>query len=303
MSSRIDAYLQRIVNQTDCTKAERKDMYEEMHGHLTILRQDYMNRGYSEKEAEDFAMRAFGNEAAIGDELQQALFPYRRELLLILALGSYLFVCVHYFFIMFTESVADNWLFVPAISQATLLFFALNQTYAVNRKLWLNLALTLHLLLMGVFAYPSSQLENPIWQIIFLSFIVLTIFLIYRITLTYSSGRKNVFSRRLIHSVNITMGLIVAGFTYFYLFIFLWGGLSWFLLNAAIPFITWIVVYMIQIKLLNNHSKWITKSLFLWFIVLFFTVGPFVVFNVAEFSNSDVPNMLLRILWPIQPFN
>lgn len=134
MSSRIDGYLLRIVNQTDCTKEERKDMYEEMHGHLTMLQQEYIERGYSKKEAEEIAMKEFGQEAAIGDGLQQAMFPYRKELLLVLAIGSYLFICIQYFYVLLTENVANNWVFIPTIAHSLLLFFALNQTYAVCSK-------------------------------------------------------------------------------------------------------------------------------------------------------------------------
>ncbi|WP_054706345.1 permease prefix domain 1-containing protein [Bacillus sp. JCM 19041] len=239
MSSKIDAYLQRIINQTDCTKHERKDMYEEMHGHLTMLRQEYIDEGYTKKEAEEMAMKEFGHEAVIGDGLQQAMFPYRRELLLVLALGSYLFICVQYFYVLLTENVANNWMFIPSIAHVLLLFFALNQTYVVNRKLWLNLSLVLNLILMFLFAFPDFA-YNPTWSIVFYVLLALTIFLIYRTALTYSSGGNNLVHKRVIHVVNITIGFLITVGTGFFSF---WLSLIWWptlvLLNFLIPYVIW----------------------------------------------------------------
>ncbi len=180
MSSKINQYITRIVNQTDCSTAERQEMYDEMYDHLTLIQNDYMEKGYSKQESEEMAIRAFGHEAAIGDELQQAMFPYRREFLLVLALGSYIFICVQYFSILFVEHVANNWLFLPAIAHTFLVFFALNQTYAVNRKLWLNASLVLNILLMFTFANPTFS-NNIIWNLLHYMILGGSIFLIYRL--------------------------------------------------------------------------------------------------------------------------
>lgn len=279
-------------------------MYDEMYDHLTTLQLDYIERGYSKNEAEVFAMKDFGQAAAIGDGLQQALFPYRKELLFILAIGSYLFVCIQYFYVLLTENVANNWVFIPTFAHTFLLFFALNQTYALNRKLWLNLSLVLNLFLMYLFAYPDFS-YNPTWSIVLYVLLALTIFLIYRTALTYPVGGKNVSQKRLIHVVNITLGfllIVVFGF-------FLWAGLFfgslvsyWSLANYAIPFIIWMLVYSFQIHLANKQSKWLKVSYLLWLYVFIYVATFFSLFtSQTDIFGIDIVSIFRRILYPIQP--
>ncbi|KQL56383.1 MULTISPECIES: permease prefix domain 1-containing protein [Bacillaceae] len=304
MSAKMNTYLLRIVNQTDCPKEERQDMFDEMYDHLTLIKQTYVEQGYTEKEAEEMAMKEFGHEATIGDGLQQAMFPYRRELLLILALGSYLFVCVQYFSILFVENVANYWLFMPAIAHALILFFSLNKTYIVNRKLWLNLSLVLHLLLMFVFAFPHFN-DGLSWHIVFYSILGGTIFLIYRTALTYSFGNSSVIKKRIIHTVNITIGFLLLIGIGFILFAFLlFGDLHpILLLNMSFPFIIWGIVYAIQIRLANKSSKWLNICYFLWIYALLYLAALIFPIYLPELLASDLNDLLFRVIYPIQIFD
>ncbi|MFB4214054.1 permease prefix domain 1-containing protein [Shouchella sp. JSM 1781072] len=302
MSSKMDSYLRRIVNQTDCSKEERQDMFEEMRDHLLLVRQDYMEEGYSKIEAEAIAMKEFGHEATIGDGLQQAMFPYRREFLLFLAIGSYLFVCVQYFYVLFTENVAIHSFFVPAIAHALLLFFALNQTYAVNRKLWLNLSLVLNILLMVLFAFPDFT-TTLTWDMIFYSFLALSIFLIYRTALTYPQGGENISRKRFIHIVNITTGFLLLVFTGFFFVSFaIFAGFQLqILLNFLIPHIIWFLIYLIQIRLTNVNSKWTKRSYILWLFPVFYATSFIVVFYLpSDMFGSGFHQVLWWVIFPLQ---
>ncbi|WP_224654152.1 permease prefix domain 1-containing protein, partial [Escherichia coli] len=66
-------------------------MYEELLSHLECSFIDYQKQGLSEEEAMRTAMTNFGEEREIGKQLQQAMYPYRREMMLSLSVASLLF--------------------------------------------------------------------------------------------------------------------------------------------------------------------------------------------------------------------
>ncbi|WP_026702625.1 permease prefix domain 1-containing protein [Salibacterium aidingense] len=214
MTHKLENYVKRIVEQTDCSKSEREDLYEEMLSHVMMRREEERQKGKTEKEAEEEAMKLFGREAKIGDGLQQAMFPYRRELLLLLALLGFLFTFGKYTAVLVQEQTALLPILSGTAGHSAVLFFALNRAFAVNRKIWLALALLLNLLLLllNMTSFYGG------WQPAYLLMIGLNIYLMYRTVLTYERPKEHKTARRIIHVVNITLGLAAGlGEGYIYL--------------------------------------------------------------------------------------
>ncbi|MEC2056598.1 hypothetical protein I6J18_22280 [Peribacillus psychrosaccharolyticus] len=60
-------------------QVERADLYEELLIHLELARDEWMMKGKTIDESEDLAIKSFGDSGLIGSQIQQAMFPYRKE--------------------------------------------------------------------------------------------------------------------------------------------------------------------------------------------------------------------------------
>ncbi|WP_306975973.1 permease prefix domain 1-containing protein [Alkalibacillus salilacus] len=268
--------MKRIVAQTDCKRSERDDLYEEMLTHVLMRRDEEMEAGKTEKEAEEEAMKMFGKEAHIGDGLQQAMFPYRRELLLLLALVSFLFTSGKYITVLVQEQTALWYLLVGMVVHSVVLFFALNRTFAVNRKLWIALGLVFNLIFLltqGQF-WTYYDFLGPVLPLMLL----LNLYLLYRTVLTYERQKDHKMSRRMIHIVNITLSLVggLAALN-IHLMAMGFGAPATILLNVFIPMALWAVLYTVQIRLLSRFPKLVVGSLVLTVLILAYMFWPFIV--------------------------
>lgn len=88
-------FIEGIIRETDSNKEEREDLYEELLSHLECSFIDYQKQGYSEEEAMRTVMTDFGDEREIGKQLQQAMYPYRRGMMLGLSIASLLLHMVY----------------------------------------------------------------------------------------------------------------------------------------------------------------------------------------------------------------
>lgn len=77
-------------------QVERADLYEELLIHLELARDEWMMKGKTIDESEDLAIKSFGDSRLFGSQIQQAMFPYRKELLLTLSTASILFLISYY---------------------------------------------------------------------------------------------------------------------------------------------------------------------------------------------------------------
>lgn len=257
MKSRLQHYVENIVTHTECSEKEKEDLYEELMTHLELARDEFINEGLTLKEAEEKAMELFGAEGEIGSQLQQAIFPFRKEMLLTLALSSILFTISAYLASLFLEGNANiGWLGISMILGGFLLFLPLNQHYHLNKKLWLNSLLILQILnllygLLIVSSLPNnSNVGLTIW--VWLN-IALAIILVYRTTVY--DYRERYY--KIIHGINIVSGMIIIGGTLFF-------GLSVMIMAGSIPpklyiflipFAIWLVLYVVQMELARKYRK------------------------------------------------
>lgn len=78
MDKRFDNYINQIVSGLKCSKEEKNDIKEEIKDHLTLLKTEYLEEGYSEDVAIQKALYSFGDGNHIQEGLQHSLFPYYR---------------------------------------------------------------------------------------------------------------------------------------------------------------------------------------------------------------------------------
>lgn len=77
MESTIKAYIERIISDLDCSKKDKKDLTEELSGHLHMLVEEYKSKGFHEKEAVAFALKDFGDPAIIREGLEHTVPPQK----------------------------------------------------------------------------------------------------------------------------------------------------------------------------------------------------------------------------------
>lgn len=258
MNSNFHRFVKEIIKQIDGSKEEKEDIYEELISHLSLSKQEFIYAGYNEKEAEQKAISAFGDANDVGGQIQEAMFPYQKLMLLMLAIGSFLFAFAVYLIVLFSSGTAlFTWLILSILTSSALLLFAFQVLPSLDRKLWLNTTLIIHglIFLYGTLGAPELITTIGGWLLITLSII-----LIYRIAI-YSydpANQEQTKQRKWLHLLNITAGLIIVGATLF----FLWAILAFgdresthVFIIIFIPLLIWIFSYITQIKLLTINRK------------------------------------------------
>lgn len=259
MSSKLEQYVENIVRHTECSKEEKEELFEELLIHLELSRDSFLEQGLSKEDAEKQAMLCFGKEGEIGSHLQQAIFPYRKELMLTLALSSILFTIGMYLVALFIEGDAHIvWLCVSMVVCGLLLFLPLNQYVHLNKKIWLNSLLIIHLFIQLFGWLLSSQVGTNVnigltmW--VWLN-IALTIGLVYRTTVYDYSYHEKHF--KILHGINIASGLIIIGGSLFFILggLIMIGTFHPMMLVFATPIMIWFVLYIVQLELAKKKKK------------------------------------------------
>ncbi|MGN1386653.1 MAG: permease prefix domain 1-containing protein [Bacillus sp. (in: firmicutes)] len=275
----IEQYIKKIVDHTDCSKEEKEDLAEELTVHLEILTEENIKLGMSEQEAVQEAIRIFGSEHTIGEQLQQAMFPYRRELLVTISLSFIALTFAAYSVYLFYLQEASNIeLLINVLIGLGLLTATVSQTFNTKRKLIINSLLVMALLGSVMNSLMLAYTDHYFTQfLLFLNYgIMLAIIVMLYITTMHSAYFNKPFSRlqKLMHFVNITVGLVILAATLFFVWgILLFGGMRWGLTFIFIPLVIWLILYIIQVKLQNKiliHSIFALYVLFVGAILLFF---------------------------------
>ncbi|UII56624.1 permease prefix domain 1-containing protein [Cytobacillus spongiae] len=259
MKSPLEQYVKRIVQHTEGSEEEKEDLFEELLVHLELSTEQFMEEGFSQVEAEKKAMEQFGSEGEIGSQIQQSLFPYRKEMMLSLAISSILFSISLYTIQLISNGEAYiGWLVLSMFTSTMILIIPLNHYFHINRKRWMNGLLVVHILTY-LYGYAiATYMEHPlsvgfsIWDILNIG---LALILIYRTTLYDFSVKDK--STKILHGINITSGIFIIGASLF----LIWGGLimigEWqpIMLLFASPIFIWSGLYFVQIKLAKKNRR------------------------------------------------
>lgn len=260
MKSQLEQYVENIVRHTESSKKEKEDLYEEILIHLQISR-DYLieKEGLTPEKAEERAMLLFGKEGEIGSQIQQALFPYRKELMLTLSISSILSIMSLYVLTLFIKGDAYiGWLCYSMILSSMLLFLPLNQHFHINRNLWINGLLIFHTFgqLYGWLIVSQLNLSVNIGLTIWVWLnIALSLGLVYWITTNdYGSNEKHM---KLLHGLNIVSGIIIIGISLFLIVggLIMIGEFNLMMVMFATPIAAWTALYIAQLKLAKKNKN------------------------------------------------
>ena len=289
MQPAFQRFVNGIVRQTDCNQEERVDLYDELLSHLECAFIDYKKQGYSEEEAIRTAMSNFGTEQEIGKQLQEAMYPYRKGMMLALSIVSLLFAYSVYACQLFIMGDAHiPWLILAVLISTAILFVTVRPVTSLNRRLWMNSLLLVHLVVFFYGLLLATDLLRPYstgLTIIAVILILLSIILVYRTTIYDFPSERQLLRKdaKRLHFINITTGICIVFVTLFFLWAFLWfapAGSPVFLI-LLIPIGSWILSYTLQMVLLAKQKKtWAYAIVFLqtaiiiaaiafWFINIF----------------------------------
>lgn len=275
-----ECFISKVVKQTDGNAEEREDLTEELLSHLYCAYEDLQKQGFSQEEAMKMAMANFGDEKEVGKQLQHALYPYRREMMLILVTTSLFFIYSTYSLQLFIRGDAEIiWLCLAVSISAAILTVTLHPIAALDRRLIVNTLLIGHTLLSIYGSLLASDLDAtysiPLTLFSY-AIVVFSIVLVYRTTIYDFPSSKQPLEKdaRRIHFINITIGLVVMALSLFLLWAFMIFAeeVKATLLFFSIPLIMWAITYAIQLRLLaSRHKKWaysITGFQFLWIVAV-----------------------------------
>lgn len=264
MKPKFNRYVEEIVSQTDATEEEKEDLREELLIHLELSYADKRKEGHSEKEAKRIVLEDFGGSGQIGNQIQQAMFPFRKAMMLTLAMTSLLFSVVIYVSKLFVEGDAHVvWLIVSVVVSASLLIFTLHPISLFNRKLWVNGLLLIHVFIFLYGMLLATSLETAISTLYtFVSWfiILLAIALIYRTAIVDVQMSKSV---KVFHALNMTSGIFIIAITLFFIWSVLAFGVFEFdfrLLTILIPLFIWLLSYIAGGQLIVRRKKVIAYS-------------------------------------------
>lgn len=260
-----DPYVERIVQETDTTKEEKEDLREELLIHLELSYAAKRKEGYSEEDAKRIVVEDFGISGVIGDQIQEAMFPYRKMMMLTLSITSILFSISVYLGHLFVYKDAYMiWLLLSIMISTSLLVLTIQPIEFLNRRSWRNSLLLLHLFvyLYGMLMATSLEGEIAIVVTIVSWFIILfSLALIYRTTIFDVQIDKYT---KIFHALNLTVGVFIIALTLF----FVWAALAfsvfeWNLMMLLIflPFTIWLIAYVAGGRFIARRKKMIAYSL------------------------------------------
>ncbi|WP_085992955.1 permease prefix domain 1-containing protein [Oceanobacillus senegalensis] len=281
MTNAFEKFVEKAVQQIEGNQEEKDDLYEELMVHLEMSKNEWMEQGLSEKEAEAKAMEHFGNEVEVGEQIQQAMFPLRKEMMRVLATVSIIFSIAIYLVQLFDEGDAYIlWLVLSMVVSTFLFIFSIQSFAFLNRRLWMNSLLVLHIAiyLFGLLlttGIMDTALSTPLF--ITASFIILlAIILIYRTTIHdyMESDHPLPTHAKWLHILNMTAGVGVIGFVLFFLWgiLVMTGMLSPSMIIPLIPLLVWIILYIMQMNLIRKRRKKVAFILAIFPLAIIFII-------------------------------
>ena len=94
LDKNIETYINQVVSELSCDLNEKKDIADELRDHLILLKNEYIEQGFSDEEAIQKALRIFGELKQISNSYQESIFPYNKIIRQItwLLFGFYSFI-------------------------------------------------------------------------------------------------------------------------------------------------------------------------------------------------------------------
>ncbi|WP_459980261.1 permease prefix domain 1-containing protein, partial [Paenibacillus sp. YK5] len=76
MDKKIETYIDKIVSELNCGEEQKREIIDEMRDHLYLLKNEYIEQGFTNEEATQKALENFGEQKQLINGLQESLFPF-----------------------------------------------------------------------------------------------------------------------------------------------------------------------------------------------------------------------------------
>lgn len=260
----IDRYIRDVLKNVEGSMDEKTDMAEEMKIHLELAKEEYIKQGIEEKDAILKALKDFGREEAIGDEMQMVVAPYTKELLFSIAILSTLFAIGAFLHgVVVLSEFHPMWLMAMVTLSGFTFYIAFFPSFVSKRVVLTNVLLVAYfpLIFIGLLIIDTTDkwYKGPL-DIITLFNSIFIILFIFLSTIRSSGKTTGTPVRRnqtiAFHIVNIIAGISVipqAFLTGFGMLVF--GGFSWRVFTSIGYCILWAILYWLQIRFLSKGSK------------------------------------------------
>jgi glycopeptide antibiotics resistance protein len=78
MDKEFESYISQIVMELECDKDEKNEIAEEIGDHLNLLKQEYIEQGFTEEMAKSKAIGSFGEEKQLRKGYKESINPYHK---------------------------------------------------------------------------------------------------------------------------------------------------------------------------------------------------------------------------------
>ena len=185
-----------------------------------------------------------------------------KKMLWSLSIGSLLFVYVVYLSHLFLMGDAYMiWLVGSVLVSVLIGASALYHTTWLARRFVRNILLLLELFSLGYGTILASYMYRPFSSILSVFGLVLIVVLLVTLYQTSLKNRPS-FESKMLHIVNITVGILLAcgTLTFLYMFLLLSEDGKTEMWKIFAPFVLYIILYMTQMQLMRNSHPGIAYS-------------------------------------------
>lgn len=255
--NRIEKHVEEVLKQMQSTECEREEIREELLSHLNEAKSEYINEGFSEKQAEKKVIAAFGKSNKIGQELQESMYPFQRGLLYFIGISTILFGVIFYLHLAFViHEPSPVWLIVQLLSGSIVTLAAINISTVGRYFYLLNALLMINIIWNGINIVSMQGLSQ--WQAILFSIYLLILVgmgfvFVFRNSYYSTSQIDGKHQKQKLvkfsYIINLLYGVIVIILSLFFLWSFLFfSGVSIYAFITLIPILIWLIFYKFQMK-------------------------------------------------------
>lgn len=253
----IDHHIQKVLQRVEGTPEERRELVEEMKDHLLSAKEEYIAQGLSDEEAERKAIDDFGGDSEVGDELQESISPYRKDVLIGLGLASIIYaVSVFLHGVTHINEPHPIWLTILFSIGVFMTLSGFYPSIAAGRKILMTVLLFFYfpLLFWGLLIIDTTDkwYKGPLEILagILAVLVIISLFMtLVRSGKTAAMDKSTKKKRMLLHTVNILLGIVMVPFSFvFGMGALLFGGYTPMLLIPLGLILLWSLSYWAQMK-------------------------------------------------------
>ncbi|MGM0847216.1 MAG: permease prefix domain 1-containing protein [Bacillota bacterium] len=255
--STINHHIQKVLQHVEGSSEERQELVDEMKDHLLSAKEEYVEQGFSEEEAERKAIADFGGDSEVGDQLQESISPYRKDVLIGLGLASIVYaVGVFLHGVTQINEPHPIWLTIFFSMGVFMTVTGFYPSIAAGRKILMTVLLFLYfpLIFWGLLIIDTTDkwYKGPLEVLagILAVFVIVLLFMtLLRSGKTVSLDKSTRKKRMFYHTINILLGIVIVPFAFIFgMGALIFGGLNPMLFLPLGLVLFWSVSYRMQMK-------------------------------------------------------